>query len=865
MINLTLNGMPLSFDESEPRRLIDYLREDQGLISVKDGCSKGACGTCSVLIDGESKKSCVKISSLEDDIDIITVEGLTDREKEVYDFAFADTGAVQCGFCIPGMVLTGKALLDKTPDPSREEIKKALYRNVCRCTGYVKIIDAIILAAKYLRENIALPQKVFSGKLGEDFHRIDAREKTLGYGLYVDDITLPNMLYGKALRTKYPRALVKKIVIEKARQHPDAVCVLTAKDIPGENKLGHLAKDWDALICEGDITRYVGDAIALVASSNQETLDEILDLIEVDYQELEPLTNPAESMACDAPKLHESGNILQHEKLIRGDAKAAIAKAKFKVSQHYSTPFTEHAFMEPECAIAVYEDDGILLYSGSQGIYDDQKEVSELLGIDKSKVRVKSALVGGGFGGKEDMSVQHHASLLAWLSKGTVKIKFSREESLAIHPKRHAMEMDLTTACDENGILLGMDAKIILDTGAYASLGGPVLQRACTHAAGPYNFHNICVDGMAVYTNNPPAGAFRGFGVTQSAFAFESNLNLLAEMVGISPWEIRYINAVRPGMSLPNGQIADQSTALAECLEAVKEVYESNQYAGIAASFKNSGLGVGVPDVGRCILSVENEKVHIRISAACIGQGIATVALQMLCEVTNLKPESIVVESPDTARTPNSGTTTASRQTVFTGEAITRAGLKLTQVLATGKSLKDLEGVEFYGEYTAVTDPIGCDKENPVSHVAYGYAAQVVVLDEEGKVSKVVAAYDLGKLVNRKAAEGQIEGGIVMGLGYALTEDYPLINAVPQVTYKGLRLFKSVDTPEIETIIVERDFEADIAQGTKGVGELATIPTAPATQGAYYAFDGKFRVTLPMQDTPYTKKIKKKKTRRSQR
>ncbi|WP_413701825.1 selenium-dependent xanthine dehydrogenase [Psychromonas sp. KJ10-10] len=513
--------------------------------------------------------------------------------------------------------------------------------------------------------------------------------------------------------------------------------------------------------------------------------------------------------------------------------------------------------MEPECAIAVYENEGILLYSGGQGIYDDQREVAELLGLDKSKVRVKSALVGGGFGGKEDMSVQHHASLLAWLTKQPVKIKFSRAESLVIHPKRHAMEMDLTTACDENGILLGMDAKIILDTGAYASLGGPVLQRACTHASGPYNFHNICVEGMAVYTNNPPAGAFRGFGVTQSAFSFECNLNLLAEMVGISPWEIRYRNAIRPGLSLANGQIADQSTALVECLEAVKDIYESSQYAGIATSFKNSGLGVGVPDVGRCIVSVENEKVHVRSSAACIGQGMATVSLQMLCEVTDIKPENIVVEIPDTARAPNSGTTTASRQTVFTGEAVTRAGRKLKQQLDSGKTLKDLEGTEFYGEYTAVTDPIGSDKKNPVSHVAYGYLAQVVILDATGKVSKVVATYDLGKVVNRKAAEGQIEGGIVMGLGYALTEDYPLINAVPQVTYKGLRLFKALDTPEMETIIVERDFDPEIAQGTKGVGELATIPTAPATQGAYYAFDGKFRTKLPMPETAYSKKEKK--------
>ncbi|WP_413701824.1 2Fe-2S iron-sulfur cluster-binding protein [Psychromonas sp. KJ10-10] len=338
MINLTLNGKPIQFNKPDSTRLIDFLREDQRLISIKDGCSKGACGSCSVIIDGVAQKSCVKVSSLEEDITVTTIEGLTEREKEVYDFAFADTGAVQCGFCIPGMVLSGKALIDKVPEPSREEIKKALYRNVCRCTGYVKIIDALELGAKYLRENTSIPKNDSSGKLGSDIHRVDAREKTLGYGEFVDDMTLPGMIYGKALRTKYPRALVKKIDISLASEHPDAVYVATAKDIPGENKLGHLAKDWDALIAEGDITRYVGDAIALVASKDQQTLDEILALIEVEYEQLVPVTNPVEAMAEGAPKLHQSGNILQTEKLIRGDAKATIENAKYKVTQHYSTP-----------------------------------------------------------------------------------------------------------------------------------------------------------------------------------------------------------------------------------------------------------------------------------------------------------------------------------------------------------------------------------------------------------------------------------------------------------------------------------------------------------------------------------------------
>lgn len=866
-MNLTINGIVCAVENATSITLMDYLRNTHGLKSVKDGCSQGACGTCTVIVDGVAQRSCTSVSSLEDDAEVLTVEGLTEREKAVYDFAFAETGAVQCGFCTPGMVMSAKALLDKQPDPSDADIKHALRKNICRCTGYVKIIDAIHLAAKYFREQLEVPTATGAGKLGESLHRVDAREKTLGYGVYVDDMALPGMLHGKALRSQYPRAIIKRINIDKALQHADAVCVLTAKDIPGERLHGHIVQDWHTLVAEGETTHYIGDALALVASHDPHKLDEILALIDVEYEPLTPLSSPAQALADDAPQLHpnSAGNVLYRERLVRGDAASAIANAKYVVTKHYSTPFTDHAFMEPECAIAVYEAGGMLLYTGGQGIYDDQREVAHMLGLPVDNVRVQSKLVGGGFGGKEDLSVQHHAALLAWHCRVPVKVKFSRQESLLIHPKRHAMEIEMTTACDEHGKLLGMIADIVSDTGAYASLGGPVLQRACTHAAGPYAFDNVSVHGKAVYTNNPPGGAFRGFGVTQSAFALESNINLLAEMVGISAWEMRYRNAVRPGQALPNGQLADNSTALVECLLAVKDTFESHRYAGLAVAFKNSGLGVGNVDIGRCILSVEAGKLHVRSSAACIGQGVATVAVQIICEVTGLSPTQMVVEAPDTARTPDAGTTTASRQTVFTGEAVRRAAVSVKRQLDAGMQLSDLEGQEFLGEYFGKTDPMNSDKPHPVSHIAYGYAAQVVVLDEHGKLAKVVAACDLGHVINRKSAEGQIEGGVVMSLGYALTEDFPLENSVPKVTYKSLGLFKAADTPAIDTIIVDRQFEAEVALGAKGVGELASIPTAPATQAAYYAFDGQFRTKLPLEATPYTKEQKTPKPNRARR
>ena len=864
MISFFVNGSEVECLDGG-KKLIAFLRDDLRLTSVKEGCGEGACGTCMVLVDGKAVRACIPVVSKMEGKAVFTVEGLSARERDVYAHCFAASGAVQCGFCIPGMVISAKALLDGSLSPSRVDVKKAIRGNICRCTGYVKIEDAILLAAKFFREDLPIPESKFSGLLGEDYFRVDAVEKTLGAGLYTDDFVVEGMVFAKALRTRYPRARILAIDSSEAEAHGDCLRVITAADVPGDIKCGHLVKDWDALIAVGGITRYVGDAVAIAVVGRQESLDEVLSLIRVEHEELPALTSPAQSLAEGAPKIHEGGNVLSRQVLRRGDADAAIAAARHVVTNHYSLPFTEHAFMEPECAIAVPEGDGgLLLYTGGQSVYDERREISGLLGIPAGDIRVKSMLVGGGFGGKEDMSVQHHAALAAWLVKKPVKVRFSRQESILVHPKRHAMEIDFTTACDENGIITAVKAEIVSDTGAYASLGGPVLQRACTHAGGPYNYSNIDVVGTAVYTNNPPAGAFRGFGVPQSAYAMESNLNLLADLVGISPWEIRFRNAIRPGQALPNGQIADGSTALEECLLAVRGAFEKTQYSGIACSFKNSGLGVGVPDIGRCVLSVEDGRIHVRSSAACIGQGMATVLIQMACQVLGglgVTPDFVAAEAPDTSRTPDSGTTTASRQTLFSGEAAVVAAKKLYADLEAaraggrqlGEALQVLEGKEYYGEYRPDTDPMGSDKPFPVSHVAYGYAAQVVQLDGQGKVEKVTAAYDVGTVVNPKAAQGQIEGGIVMGIGYGLTEDYPVEGGYPKARYGSLGLIRAPDAPEIETILVSREAEAGAAFGAKGVGELATIPTAPAIHGAYYRLDGKFRNKLPMEGTYYRK------------
>lgn len=833
-------------------KLLPFLRDVCKCKSVKDGCSEGACGTCHVLVDGKAVKACIPTLSMMDGRHILTVEGFSEEEKEIYAYAFAEAGAVQCGFCIPGMVICAKGLIDENDNPSRKEIAYALRNNICRCTGYKKIMDAVELAAKVKREGKGIPKKEFTWKLGERVHRVDAREKTLGYGEYVDDMEVEGMIHASAIRSKYPRARLLSIDGEKAKALPGVVGVYTAADIPGDVKVGHLVQDWDTMIPVGECTRYLGDAVAIVAAEDMETLEKAKKLVKVEYEELPFVSSPYEAMKEDAPKIHEGGNLLAHKHVSRGNAAEAIKKSKYVYRQDFHTPYTEHAFLEPECAIAMPYEDGVLVYSTDQGTYDTQHECAEMLGLPREKVRVVNKLVGGGFGGKEDVTVQHQAALVAWLSKRPVKVKLTRQESIVVHPKRHPMDMEFTIGCDENGIIQGVMATVIADTGAYASLGGPVLERACTHAAGPYNYQNFEIDGKAYYTNNPPAGAFRGFGVTQTCFGMEMMLTKLAEMAGISPWEIRYRNAIRPGQELPNGQIVDESTGLAETLEAVKEVYEKSPYAGIACAMKNAGVGVGIPDYGRAVLGVKDGKIHIRSGASCIGQGLGTVLVQMVVEATGLGREDIIYEAANTINAPDSGTTSGSRQTLITGEAVRRACELLNQDREE-HTLLELEGKEYYGEYLAKTDPLGADVPHPVSHVAYGYATQVCLLDEKGRVEKVVAAHDVGKAVNPLSVEGQIEGGVVMSMGFALTEEYALKDCVPLSKYGTLGLLRAHQVPEVESIIVEKE-GLQVACGAIGIGEITSIPTAPAIAGAYYRYDGQYRTSLPLENTPYLKK-----------
>ena len=857
--SFVVNGVPCSTEEEKP--LLRYLRDELRLTSVKDGCSEGACGTCTILVDGKAVKACVLSTKRAAGKEIVTVEGLSEAEREAFVYAFGAVGAVQCGFCIPGMVMAGKALLDQNPNPTEAEIKKAIRGNVCRCTGYKKIIEGIALAGAILRGEASVDPALEEGEdygVGARAFRTDVRDKVLGRGEYCDDLYLDGMAHASAVRSQYPRARVLDIDASAALALPGVLAVLTADDVP-HNKVGHLQQDWDVMIAKGDITRCVGDAVCLVVAENEAVLKQAKELVKVDYEPLEPVRTIQEARAADAPSLHPNGNLCQQRHVTRGDARAALAQSKYVVTQSYRTPFTEHAFLEPECAVAFPYKDGVKVYTSDQGVYDTRKEISIMLGWEPERIVVENKLVGGGFGGKEDVSVQHLAVLAALRVNRPVKAKLTRQESINFHPKRHYMEGTFTLGCDENGIFTGLDCEIHFDTGAYASLCGPVLERACTHSVGPYCYQNTDIRGFGWYTNNPPAGAFRGFGVCQSEFALESNINLLAEKVGISPWEIRFRNAIEPGKALPNGQIADCSTALKETLLAVKDVYEQNAaHAGIACAMKNSGVGVGLPDKGRCKLAVRNGVVELYSAASDIGQGCATVFLQMLAETTGLPLEKLRNMGANSEVAPDSGTTSGSRQTLITGEAVRMAAAELRADLdGAGGDLSALEGLEYSAEFFDPTDKLGANKPNPKSHVAYGFATHVVILDGEGRVKEVYAAHDSGKVVNPTSIQGQIEGGVLMGLGYALTEDFPLKDCVPQAKFGTLGLMRADQIPDIHAIYVEKEELLPFAYGAKGIGEIATIPTAPAVQGAYYARDHILRTSLPMQDTFYKKPAKK--------
>jgi aldehyde oxidoreductase len=853
-MEFTLNGHPVDFAGDQNLTLSKYLRDDLRITTCKSGCSgQGACGGCTLLVDGKATLSCVTPMRQIQGKSVVTPDGLEQEIQEVFARAFVLKGGVQCGFCTPGMVMAARALLLKNPNPSRQQVRKAIERNLCRCTGYAKIIDSIRYAAAVLRGDESFPPERPDGKIGTSLAKFQAMEAVLGKQPFAGDLEQGGMLYGALRFSDHPRARVLAMELHKALALPGVIRIFTSADIPGDRFVGLIEPDWPLMIAVGEETRYVGDVLAGIVAESEEIARAAASKIHVRYEVLPPVTTVEEALREDAPRIHPGGNVLSVTQLRRGDAQAAIRNSAYVSKGIFQTQRIEHAFMETECALAspcrINGMESVQVFSQGQGAYEDRKQIARILAFPEPLVRVIQVPTGGAFGGKEDMTVQGHAALFAHLVQRPVRVALTREESLLMHPKRHPMRLDYTVGCDAAGKLTGIIVDIEGDTGAYASVGMKVLERAAGHAAGAYAVPNVQLRSRAIYTNNIPSGAMRGFGVPQSTFAMESCIDDLCAQGGFDRWQFRYENALAEGKETVTGQKLQCGVGLRQTLDAVKEAFCSAPYAGIACGLKNTGIGNGVADIGRAKIVVESEtRVVIYHGWTEMGQGVHTMALQTVCEQTGLDP-SILEVRVDTESETACGMTTASRGTSLAGNSLLRAGAKLVEDLK-HHTLSELRGREYFGEWVYDrTSEIG--KEKPgighETHYSYGYATQVVTLDAAGRIEKIYAAHDAGRIMNPALFEGQIEGAIHMGLGYALTEDFLMKGGRP-VSLKLAKcgVIRATKMPEVVVIGVEAG-DPNGPFGAKGVGEIGMVPTAAAVAGALRAYDGERRFSLPMR------------------
>jgi selenium-dependent xanthine dehydrogenase len=864
MYQFSLNGRPVQLHAPSDRLLLEVLRENFKITSVKNGCApQQACGACLALVNGVAMNSCALTMDKVQGKAVLTLEGVSEDERQLFARAFQAAAGLQCGFCTPGLLLRVKWLADRGRPMSRAEIAKALTGHLCRCTGYVKIIDAVemIFEAKrtgQLREPVAN-----SGGVGQPLARYQGLELALGTRPFVADIDAPGLLHGALVLSSHARARVLSVDSGKAAALPGVVRVVTAKDVPGDRWVGQIYKDWPVLVAEGEEVRCVGDILAVVAAETPHIARAAAALVEVAYERLPPVLDPAESIKPGAPQINpKHDNLLSLTKIQRGDVDAALASSAHVVSGVWRTQRIEHLFLEPEAALAVPLDDGRLhLLTQGQGVFEDRRQVASVLGETEQDIFAELVPNGGAFGGKEDMTIQAQTALLARATGRPVRIELNREESVRIHPKRHPITMSYTVGCDEQGRLTAARINLLGDSGAYASVGGKVLERAAGHACGPYRIPALDIEARAVYTNNPPCGAMRGFGVNQTSFAIEGCLDLLARKVGIDGWEMRWRNAVRIGDVFSSGQVLEKSVGLEKTLLAVKDAYyaarKSGRAVGLACGVKNSGLGNGAIEKGKCRLVVENDtSVSLYVGFTEMGQGLFTVMIQMAVEVTGLPPS--VFRPKVTSRFElGGGQTTGSRATMLAGRATIDAAEKLRDDLKAGHTLRDLVGRVYEGETTIddTTAP-GQTKNGKIkTHTAFGWSSQVVVLDEAGAVERVHVAQDVGRAINPQQCEAQVEGAVHMGLGYALTEELPCKDGMP-VTFKvrEIGVLRAPHMPEVEVTLVE-EHEPEGPFGAKGIGELGLVPTAGAVAAALEAFDGVRRMTLPMKDSPAARAI----------
>ena len=845
LISFIVNGEEVAVRADHPH-LLSALREELDITSAKDGCSpSGQCGCCTVLVNGKAMVSCVTSLEKAEGKEITTLEGIEQSERDRLADAFAACGALQCGFCTPGILVRTKALLDqKGSSLTGRNAAGRLGAHLCRCTGYTKIFDAIDMLASGQIPSIELPSGI--GKAGIKY---EGRELALGDRGYIDDMRPEGMLHAALHLTDHARADVVRIDTSAAKTMPGVIDVFTAADVPGELRVGIIYTDWPVFIPEGGRTSYYGDVLAIVVAEDRITARAAAEAIQVDYNVLTPFSDPAVAVASAEDAVWElDGNVLSTSQYARGDFDSAFEGSPHQIHEHFSTQRVEHAFLEPESTLAVPDESGhLMVYSGGQGVWDDRDQIASVLNIGIDEVTVELVSNGGAFGGKEDMSNQAQTALAAKLLDRPVKCTLSREESLRMHPKRHPIDIELWAACDADGRLTAIKTRMLGDSGPYASVGMKVLERAAGHASGPYVVDNIDVQAVAVRTNNPVCGAFRGFGANQAQFAMEGAMDRLAEKAGISGWEIRSRNVIEPGAVWGPGQIMDDGCRGArEALDAVRPHYDAARAAGkaigLGLGLKNSGLGNGFKEVAKAVVHFRDDgQVEVRHCWTEMGQGVHTVALQVAAEELGVEPSTIEV-IVDTSRELGTGQTTGSRGTLMASGSIQQA---CKAAIAGGRQI----GVDYEGEYRVDwTNSMNDGLENPIIHSAFGYAAQLVIVDKKtGKIERVIAAHDVGRAMNPVLCEGQIEGAVHMGLGYALSEEFPHDedSRPTNMTLRSLGIIRPKDVPEIEVILIEVP-QPRAPYGVKGVGEIGLVPTAGAVAAAFHEVDGQWRTRLPM-------------------
>jgi aldehyde oxidoreductase len=849
-VSLRVNGAEVSVSPRHPH-LLAALREELGITSPKDGCSpQGQCGCCTVMIDGKASISCQMPLSRVAGKEVTTLEGFDAAEVDRYAQTFAACGALQCGFCTPGIVVRVKAQIDKKGSAlTREEMSRHLGGHLCRCTGYVKILDAI----EALAAGTDVPTTE-TGGIGTSGAKYEAFDLAVGRRDYIDDMRADGMVHGALVLAQHARADVLDIDSSAAQAVPGVVGVFTALDIPGARKTGLIHKDWPLMIPIGGRTSYLGDVLAIVVAEDRETAERAAKLVEVSLEPLRVISDPVAAIADTENAVWGlDGNILSVSEYVRGDVDAALKQSAHTVRETFQTQRIEQAFLEPESTLVVPTTmpDGkqhFYVYSGGQGVWDDRDSIAAILGVEAAQVTVELVSNGGAFGGKEDLSNQGHAALASFWLNRPVKITSTREQSLLMHAKRHPIRMEYEAGCDANGKLTALRARMVGDSGPYASVGMKVLERAAGHASGPYHVPTIDVHATAARTNNPVCGAFRGFGANQAQFAMEGMLDRLAAAVGISGWEIRKRNVIHPGEVWGPGQIMDDGCRGADvCLDTIKPHLDAavaaGKAVGLGLGLKNSGLGNGFKEVSKAVVRFAADGgVEVRHCWTEMGQGIHTVALQVAVEELGVDPNRVKV-IVDTTRELGLGQTTGSRGTLMGAGAVREACLA---AIAGGRAID----VDYEGVYRVDwTDSLKDHKPNPTIHSAFGYAAQLVVADPTtGVIEKVVAVHDVGRAVNPQLCEGQVEGSVHMGLGYALSEDFPsdADGRPTNMTLRSLGIIRPKDMPPVETILVEVP-QPRSPYGIKGVGEIGLVPTAGAVAAMLHQVEGTWRNTLPMR------------------